>query len=250
MKNYIIIGIILCVCCSFDALSQGKNRVAIQTGLFHEWFDKTPIVNSEKVAYGNGPHNAFGGYLNDSWGLLYERQMANNYSLSIEYMVLETTFFNGDFLLEKNPFIVDKDVKILNFNYNHDFDISEKFQLIFGGGLNYIWGTERLFLENYGCGIFGCSTYLPYIRRQNGAINLRAGIEYDVLDWLTIYTNINFLAVVYRENKNNQFSTEIKDYPYKGEKTSKYLKENYNLKNIPSRFDLSWRFGIGINFGK
>jgi len=35
-----------------------------------------------------------------------------------------------------------------------------------------------------------------------------------------------------------------------GNNAEEFYKDKFDLKNIPSRFDLSWSFGIGFNFGK
>jgi hypothetical protein len=218
-------------------MSQGKNRFAFQTGLLHEWFDDTPLINSEKTSYGNAPNNMFGGYLNDSWGFMYEREINEKSSISVEYMRFETSFFMGDYAQRVNPFISKKDVKLFNISYNRKKSINTKINLIYGGGLNYLRGTETIFLKN-DCNFFGCTSFVPKIRRGDIGLNIRSGVEYELLDWLTIYTNIDFLGIFYWEGQNN--FTDLK--------SNKYLKDNYNLKNIPSRFDLSLRFGVGINF--
>lgn len=217
-------------------MSQGKNRIAIQTGLFHCWFDQTPIINSKRIVDGNGPNNMFGGYLNDSWGLLFEKEINENSSISIDYMSLKTTFFNGDYTDKKNPFIANKDIRSINVNYNRRIELINKLHFIYGGGLSYIWGNESIFLKN-NCYNFGCEPHILTYNRRDLAINLRSGIEYDLLDWLTIYTNFNFLGIVYKDGRYS-------------EKMRKTLKEDYNLTKIPSSLDISWQLGIGINFGK
>jgi len=237
MKQYLIIGLFFL---SFNNLfGQSENSIFFQTGMFHLFFDKTPVINTHKMVHGNAPQNMFGGYLNDSWGIMYERHISGKSYISAEYMNLDTKYFTGDLLTQSKPFVIARSIKIINLNYNRKVPIYKSTYLVFGSGINYIWGTGQLFLEN-SCTVFGCNSNILRYKLSDIGLNFRVGIEYDILDWLTIYSNINFIGVIYSGSKNGKG----------GVKTEKYLSDNYGLHNIPSRLDLSLRFGIGFNFGK
>lgn len=241
MKQYLILGLFFLS--PAILLSQMKNRISIQTGLFHVQFDGTPIINTKKIEYGNAPQNMFGGYLNDSWGIMYERYITKRSYISAEYMNCNTKYFAEDFTTLSVPLITSRKIKVLNVNYTRKIPICKNMNLIFGGGVNYIWGKEHIFLEN-SCNIFGCSSYVLEYNRNDIGLNTRGGIEYNILDWLTVYSYINFIGIIYSNTKNGAGGYHT------GENTKNYLSDNYGLHNIPSRFDLSWNFGIGFNFGK
>jgi hypothetical protein len=65
------------------------------------------------------------------------------------------------------------------------------------------------------------------------------GIEYTPIKWITLFTNFDFLGIAYLGAEDVY-----------GNNAADFYKVKFDLKNIPSRYDLSWRFGIGINFGK
>lgn len=75
--------------------------------------------------------------------------------------------------------------------------------------------------------------------KKNLGINLKTGLEYKPVKWLSLFTEIDFIGIVYMKTQDGN-----------GMNTNNFFKEKYGLKNTPSRTDLSLRFGIGFNFGK
>jgi len=99
MRITVITILILCVCTPSIIFGQNKNRISLQSGLFHAFFDGTPIVNSEPINQSKRIQtrailsNVFHGVLNDSRGISYQRVLNKKSALSIEYM-----FFNAGYL--------------------------------------------------------------------------------------------------------------------------------------------------------
>lgn len=68
--------------------------------------------------------------------------------------------------------------------------------------------------------------------RNDIGINAFAGIDYTPVKWLTLSTKINLLGFVYINDKEN----------------TRKMKEVYDSPQYPSRLDLSFNLGIGVNF--
>jgi len=226
-------------------LSQNNNRISLQTGLFHTFFDGTAIINPNPTNQAKRIYNykilsnLLQGVLNDSRGMSYQRKLNEKSAISIEYMSLNTAYDYDQVYNNPNiaPVLVSRDLKYVNLTYTRNIELSEKFDFVYGGGLNYLWGYERIYHYTLLNG-WGEPRFYGYNRNDFG-FNLRTGIEYFPLKWLTLFTNFDFLGIVY-------LNAEDID----GINAEKFYKEKFDLKNIPSRFDLSWRFGIGFNFGK
>ena len=237
MKKFklILLGVLFF---NFTSFSQENNRISLQTGLFHCFFDQTPIVNEVQNPFKKTASNLFGGILLDSKGIQYQRKLSENSTFSMEYMSLSAAYEPGQGkTLEIDPILTTRNIKTININYSRKLNLSNKLFFIYGGGLNYLWGHETIYHYTLLNG-WGEPRFYGYNRNDFG-LNVRIGIEYSPLKWLTLYTNFDFLGIVYLGAKDTD-----------GNNAQDYYKEKYGLTNIPSRFDLSWRFGIGFNFGK
>jgi hypothetical protein len=234
------ISVLFILCLSSIAFSQLNNRISVGTGLFHSFFDGSAIVNKNLNNYKRVPRNLFKGILTDSKGIQYQRILNKHSSISAEYMFLNTGY---DYKVVINnpavkPVLSSRNLKYVNLTYSRLFSLHDKFNFVCGAGLNYIWGHESLYHYTSNDGGWGESYFYGYYRHDFG-LNLRTGIEYSPLKWLTVYTNFDFIGIVYLGTED-----------VAGKKIGNFYNEKFNLKNIPSRYDLSWRFGIGINFGK
>lgn len=221
--------------------SQLPNRISIQTGLFHYYFDKTPIVNKNKTTNVGDLFNIFGGHLNESLGLQYERKISEKSFLSLEFMRTKAQYYLGSYEKFTSPFVLSRMIGIVNLHYTRKWNFEKNLFLSYGAGVNYIWGQETYFLENTTHQSGNVSPKFITSRRYDTGINLRCGIDYSPYEWLTLFTNIDFLGIITIYTRNTT---------YNDIKIPKYLKQNYGLKNAPTSFDLSLRFGVGINFGK
>lgn len=227
MKQFVISIIILIgTCFPINIYAQNKNRIFIQTGLFHHFFDKSPILN---VNYMSKARGIFGGLFYNSLGLEYSRKINSFNSISLEYMYFYEYYWNVHPNLLKNV-ISDRNYNTFNINYERKLPLSNQLDITLSSGLIYRQGKEVV-VVNYGYSSFYES--LNHVRMLNDiGLNLRAGIEYSPLKWLTLSTKFDLIGLVYMHDKKS-----IRD-----------LKEHYEYKKYPHRFDVSWRFGIGFNF--
>lgn len=237
MKWFITILLIVGAIAPTILFAQNKNRISIQTGLFHYFFDQTPIVNSMQNPNKRTVNNLLGGVLLDSKGIQYQRMINVNSSVSIEYMNLSATYEAGKGIIpEIDPILSSRNIKKINISYLRNLKLVDKLYFEYGGGINYCWGYESIYLYSHWAGWGLEPRYKGYYRNDFG-LNLRIGIEYSPVKWLTLYTNLDFLGIIYLGAKdidgNNAFN---------------YYKEKYGRTNLPSRYDLSLRFGIGFNF--
>lgn len=217
--------------------SQNNNRISLQTGLFHSFFDQTPIVNSTPNPNKRTFRNLFGGMLTESIGLQYQRLINLNSSISVEFMSLSASYSPGNGITpEIDPMLATRNIKTLNITYLRNITFDNHLVFLYGGGTNYRWGHESIYLYSQFTGWGWEPRYNGYYRNDFG-LNLRTGIEYSPKKWITLYTNIDFSGIIYLGAKDLE-----------GESAFQYYKEKYGRTNIPSRYDLSWNFGIGFNF--
>ena len=207
---------------------QPKNRISLQTGLMHCFFDGSPLIN---IRYPQMEVKPFNGVLINSVGLRFERKLKNNYTISADFM----NFFEGytkTFEEHKVNQVYDRLYNTATVNINRFLSINRTFNFVFGGGLNYRFGQENI-IVNYGYfGGFGYESLAEVAKRSDFGINLLGGIEYSPIKYVTLFSKIDFLGFVYMTDKESR----------------EKLKSVYDMKNFPSPFDLSLKLGAGFNF--
>lgn len=230
MKRFILLLLLMFGAVAPNIIHGQNNRISIHTGLFHCFFDGSPLLN---VNYRNKAVKPFGGLLYNSVGLQYTRTLNQRSVLSFEAMLFSEYYWNvHPNLLAKQ--VSNRDYMTYNVSYHQILPLSNGFQLTYGGGLNFRYGSEGI-VVNYAAWGGGAYESLMESRMVSDiGINLRTGIEYSPLKWLTLYTKLDLLGFVYAHDRQKL----------------ERLKEMYNVPNYPNRFDLSWRFGLGFNFGK
>lgn len=236
MKWFLIIFFSFGVTAPRIIFSQTKNRISIQTGLFHSLFDQTPLINNEPNEAKKKLNNLFGGVLLDSKGIQYQRSINSESIFSIEIMDLSADYFTGELSSKTGPFVLSRNIKTINVSFFKRTEFTKKVHFIYGGGLNYRWGYERIYLYSNWAGWGWEPRFYGYYRNDYG-LNIRSGFEFQPIEFITLYTNIDFIGTVFLGAKDID-----------GNNAKKYSKENFNVNYFPSRFDLSWRFGIGFNF--
>lgn len=231
---FIVLG---ALCAPSTIFCQKDNRISIQRGVFHSFFDESAIINKNLNSAKRKPNNLFRGALNDSKGVQFQRSINAKSSISLEYLGLDAGYDYDEVFnyASATPVVYSRNLKYTNITYSRNIELTEKFKFVFGGGINYLWGLERIYHYTYFNG-FGEPRFYNYYRNDFG-INARTGIEYSPLPWLTINTNFDFIGILYSDAKDLD-----------GNNAEKWYEEKFDLSNKPSRYDLSWRFGIGFNF--
>ncbi|MEX1191694.1 MAG: hypothetical protein WED10_12480 [Brumimicrobium sp.] len=228
-------------CTSGFALGQTKNRITVQTGLFHYYFDQAPILNVNYQS--DAGSNPFNGLLLNSLGIKYTRNINTNSFFSVEYNMFEEQYVKHYKTYPlKEPMVGNRGFSTYNVSYGRILPLNNQFNFVYGGGVNYRRGLEVIIVSNHPLGgsLSGNSEYntplmessVVTVVRNDIGINAFGGIEYTPLKWLTLSTKIDLLGFIYINDK---------------EKTRK-MKEVYDSPQYPTRFDLSFNLGLGFNF--
>lgn len=224
----------ICLLAMFAAIAANmafsqKNNIHIQTGLFHYFFDKSPILNVNYLDKGNG---VFSGLLYNSIGLQYSRALDDENALSVEYMLYNAYYWNVHPNL-MTKVVAKRDYNTFNLTYLKTLPLKSNLKFTYGGGINYRHGSESI-VVNYGyfAGLNFYESLMEVRTLDDLGVNLRTGINYFPIKWLTLFSEIDLVGFVYLNDKS----------------AIQRLNDVYNYSKYPYRFDLSWRFGIGFNF--
>ena len=230
---------ILGVLCTPSILfTQTNNRVSIQTGLFHCFFDGSPILNVN-YPLKNNKLDIFNGLFLNSVGLEYSRLITQKSFLAINYLSFRQNYNkHTDTYPIIEPIVGWRYFSTVGLSYSRKMELSTKFDFIYGGGVNFRRGEEAIIISRHPIGSFNGQTvyelWIENIRRNDIGLNTFVGIDYTPVKWLTLSTKIDFLGFVYIHDKEK----------------AKRLKEVYDSPQFPSKYDLSLRFSLGFNFGK
>lgn len=207
---------------------QTKNRISVQTGLMHCFFDGSPLMN---IKYPTKTEKPFNSILINSVGLDFSRKIKEKYNLSIEAMY----FFEGyrkNYIEHNIKIIGDRGFMTFIIKLNKIQDLNQKWSLVYGAGLGLRFGHESV-LINFGQIAPGYwESQSINVNRSDIGTNVFGGIEYKILDKISIYSKLDFLGFIYLNDKN----------------AKKKLEDTYNIYGFPTRFDLSLKLGIGFNF--
>lgn len=230
MKKILILIIILGTLVPSIIFCQ-KNRLSIYTGLFHEYFDGSPMLNINN-------HSDKSGFLKDrlynSYGIIYQREINSKSFLSATSNILNREW-SYVFSQHLTNVISNRNYISFNINYGRKLPFSEKFNFTYGGGIDYRIGNESIAIwYHYFPTVDGFEMHYLSRRLNDIGLNLRTGLEFTPIKWLTLYTKFNFLGFIFLKDKES----------------IRVLQNGWGFEKYPYRFDLSWRFGIGINFGK
>lgn len=216
------------------------NRICIQTGLFHYFFDNSPILNINYRKFGGKPRpGVFSQLLINSIGIQFNRIINKKSSLSFEIMGFSNTYWKHS---QTYPLIkaltLYRTFATFNVNYSRIKNISKKFDFIYGGGINYRHGYESIIVARHPIAFWQGEWVYEILAdgsyKRDFGLNSFVGIDYSPLKWLTLYTKVDFMTLVYINDK----------------KAIKKFREYYNHvpSHFPSRYDLSFRLGLGFNF--
>lgn len=208
---------------------QKNNRISIQTGLFHTFFDGSPMLN---VNYQNKDTKPFHGLFYNSVGIQYTRTIHANSRISVEYMRYNEMYANASPNLLTNV-LYRRETNTFNLHYTRILPLATKLEFTYGGGLNFRHGIESVVVNYYEFPNLEGHEVLLEPRQENDlGLNIRGGLEYSPFLWLTLYSTVDLVGFVYLHDK----------------KAIQELQDFYGYTHYPHRFDLSWRFGIGFNF--
>lgn len=210
------------------AQGQYNNRISFQTGLFHYFFDDSRLMNIGKYTW-NKPS-----IFNSSFSVNYQHQLPTKRYVNFEIM----NYRNGYAYPTSDPDLVRGDYRSiaeLNVCFLTPKSLKPKLNFCYGAGpsmrLSFYYqdtiSISQGFIDNIS------NEFNQFSMGANG----RMSLEYSPMKWVTLFTQIQLAAYVYVRNVS-VYTNKIQFEPYF--KPTQF--------NVPSRFDLSLRFGLGINF--
>jgi hypothetical protein len=214
--------------------SQQKNSISIQTGLFHCYFDKSPILNLN-YQYKSRRY-LFNNLLYNSLGINYKRILNEKSSIGIEYSIFRELYPNQIDLNFHKPLVSQKGWFTFSINYERNLILTPKLSISSGAGINYRDGQELYILSMGILGYYGnipiYESHVTSVEKKDIGLNLNLGLNYKIFNRFFCYSKIDFLGFVYLYDKVG----------------IKKIQEEYKSPQFPSRYDLSLKLGIGYKF--
>lgn len=216
------------LCAPSIVFGQPKNGISIQTGIMHFFFDKSPLIN---LKYPSKDEKPFNGILINSVGFDFSRKINSKYGLSIEAMYFFESYSKN--YIEGILFQAG-DRGFLTFNPKYDgyHVLNPKWNSIYGAGIAFRFGHENVIINSGQIDGGFMETNVINCNRSDIGFNGYFGYEYIIFRNMSIFSKIDFLGFFYLNDKT----------------TRSKLREIYNVKGFPSRFDLSLKLGISFNF--
>ena len=223
--------LLLFILLSSNFILAQKNEISLEVGPVHVFFDGAPVMNfkSDKDANGNRPQMMYNSYL-----LEYARQIdsVNGVFTSLSWFYAgydhnsKDDYYDG-VLYPVN--ISSRQRLVLNAGYfrKKEFETS-KFSFRYGTGLSFIFGNSTIYLSGHSW----FTNVIGYSHRDLAA-NVFFRSDYQFTKWLSGFAKVDFQSILYFGDRE-----DIKEMRL------------YNITKWPSRFDLSFRFGLAFKFGK
>jgi hypothetical protein len=214
--------------------AQSRNHIYLQTGLFHIFFDGSPLMN---IRYHNISKKPFNGLLINSLGVDYKRDFDSRNSLIIGGRSFRESYdkhFNAYPI--NDPIVFQRLFLTFYINYCRTAPISKSVSLTYGGGINFRHGSESIIITRGIISYFHeepvYELLLVNLIKDDPGVNVFTGIDYTPVNWLTLSTKVDLLTAVRFNDKDGK--AEMRDV--------------YDSPQFPTRFDLSFNLGVGFNF--
>jgi hypothetical protein len=229
--KYLLFAFLICFVQSINYAQRRSLR--FQSGLVHCSFDGTPILNYKNSNYAENQ------LLNASFGVQYQLILKNQIRFQTDFTIFSHSYKTLDRVVIYNN-------QAINF-YNAASKAYAELQFCFLRNIS----LRKKIAFNYGIGpSLRLATYVyeelepipscfgpPTTNSLDIGANARAEIAYTPFNWFTIFSQLNLIGFMYRF-----------DDPFGPKPEPLVLNSGKYQLNFPSRFDLSFRVGVGINF--
>lgn len=210
------------------------NSLRFQSGLVHCFFDGTPLINGYPKNYHESQ------LLYKSFGLEYQRILKNQIRLQadLSYFVHMYRFYDKMIVINgvsDSSFIdIQRVFADLQFSFLRNKSLNKNLAFQYGIGPtlrigSYLYDSEDINTVP--------NTKDPGMSCLDIGMNSKAELAYTPVKWLTLFSQVNLAGMLFR------VGSPFGPTPSPLKLSSKPLQMNF-----PSRFDLSLRVGVGINF--
>lgn len=200
--------------------SQSKNAISIQSGVFHSYFDRTPLMNFNYTSRDQG---LFHGIFLGSNGLRYSYDLNKKSSISLEATRLGSSYKKYRYEHQFGD-IGSRVLNTFGINYNRNVALTEKAQFQFGAGISYRNGNV------YQYTVPSPSSYAHTHYESNFGLSTFLGFRYYLNQTFSMYSLLDFRSVVYYVN-HEELNANPQFHP-----------------GYPNRFDLSLKVGLSVHF--
>ncbi len=202
MRKLLLIQLIIFCFSAIGVQAQLTNRISLQTGLFHCFFDKSPLLNTNYLSKYDQP---FGGLLISSFGVNYSRKINEKSFVAAEVMLFSESY--RKYFVEEQLINVtaERNYVTTGFDYGRLVPIANKINLVYGAGLKIRMGNESSIVAR-------TSTELNLVSTSCRDVGLNgfAGIDFSPWKYLTLYSRVNFLGFVYQREKTSQWDASLR----------------------------------------
>ncbi len=202
------------------ASAQSRHTISIQSGVFHSFFDNTPLMN---INYTSKDQGLFHGVFLGSAGLSYAYALNQKSSIAFEACRLSQLYlkFKDQHMLGD---MQSRMLRTYSLNYNRNLALNQKTSFILGAGISYRNGSVTQYTGK---------APLPYThnyKESNFGVNTFTGFRYNFCKNFSLYSILDLRTILYYVNHE-----ELNEFPE--------LHPNY-----PNRFDLSLKVGLSFHF--
>lgn len=225
----------------FQKVFNGDNRFSIQTGLFHQFFDGSPVVNPERMhenrTFLKDPLSVWGARINDSWGWDLRRKINEKSAIGLEYMIYRASYIGLFTEWSGPPRTGGRWRKKYSLTYFRLIPLNEKIEFNVGLGVTYQWGRDGYNLSPPPYPDDFYDKYFFVGERKDFGLNVKSNFEYTPIKQLTLSIGVDWTWSVFSENKD-----------YRGINTNDFFVEEYGITKFPSKNNLSFNLSAGFNF--
>lgn len=216
---------------SKNGYSQENNEIELDVGLFHYYFDNSPIINTKYTEKASLRHIFL-----SSIGIQYLRRVKGGHFLNFGASYLNSPYvkYYKSENKEQLPAIGQRDWIFASLGYAYELRINETYKFKFGSGLFYRHGGEEIVVAiiPFGNPPFGNEVLSESVLSRDLGLNLNFKAQIRIWKFLYFHSSIDFYSILYFSDKDS----------------IEKLRNIYDITKYPTRFDLSWHFGLGFAF--
>jgi hypothetical protein len=210
------------------------NSLRMQSGLVHCFFDGTPLINGYPKNYQESQ------LLYKSFGIEYQRILKNQIRLQadLSYFVHSYELLDRTILINGVPDSIFNEIQRvfadLQFSFLKNKSLNKTLAFQYGVGPALRIGS---YLYRSDDAVEVPNTNYPGMSCFDIGMNTKAELAYTPVKWFSLFSQVNLAGMLFR------VGSPFGPTPSPIKLSTKPLQMNF-----PSRFDLSFRVGVGFNF--
>lgn len=205
-----------------------NNEIELDIGLLNTFFDGTPLMSTNYASGKVALHALF----SSSIGIIYNRHILENHFISVGF-----NYYRAEYPYTRNltndtqvPACSYRDWFLINLGYLYNFEIGKRIKLRPEVGFLYRHGLESIAVGIDYIGWHG--VYTERVDNRDLGLYLNLNMQVKINKLLYFHTSFDFSSIVY----------------FGHEYSKDRMRNGYGISEYPTRFNLSWHFGLGFAF--